>query len=125
MAWTMAEEGKRTAVVKRKYIGHPVRTLPASRARTSFISAKVASFVGRHREVGIETGPVSVDMEGFYQRKRKMVDDLAGQPYTTLRDAVFPPSDDVGGGQLTVLKCAECLTVQSAEGLEMDAREGR
>jgi pyruvate/2-oxoglutarate dehydrogenase complex dihydrolipoamide dehydrogenase (E3) component len=39
-------------------------------------SAKVASLVGRHREFGIETGPITIDMAGVYKRKREMVDDL-------------------------------------------------
>jgi pyruvate/2-oxoglutarate dehydrogenase complex dihydrolipoamide dehydrogenase (E3) component len=39
-------------------------------------SAKVASLVGRHREFGIETGPISIDMAGVYARKREMVDGI-------------------------------------------------
>jgi pyruvate/2-oxoglutarate dehydrogenase complex dihydrolipoamide dehydrogenase (E3) component len=39
-------------------------------------SAKVASLVWRHREFGIETGPISIDMAGVYARKRDMVDDI-------------------------------------------------
>jgi pyruvate/2-oxoglutarate dehydrogenase complex dihydrolipoamide dehydrogenase (E3) component len=32
--------------------------------------------VGRHREFGIETGPISIDMAGVYQRKREMVEGI-------------------------------------------------
>jgi len=39
-------------------------------------SAKVASLVGRHREFGIETGPIAIDMAGVYARKREMVEGI-------------------------------------------------
>jgi pyruvate/2-oxoglutarate dehydrogenase complex dihydrolipoamide dehydrogenase (E3) component len=39
-------------------------------------SAKVASLVTRHREFGIETGPIAIGMAGVYARKRQMVDEI-------------------------------------------------
>ena len=34
LAWTLASQGKRAAVVERRYVAGPARTSPASRART-------------------------------------------------------------------------------------------
>src|SRR5580692_8862872 len=76
MAWTMAKEGRRTAVVDRKYIGGSCPNVACLPSKNVIHSAKVASLVGRHREFGIETGPISIDMAGVYERKRKMVDGI-------------------------------------------------
>ncbi len=76
MAWTMAKEGKRTAVVERKYIGGSCPNVACLPSKNVIHSAKVASLVGRHREFGIETGPIAIDMAGVYARKREMVDGI-------------------------------------------------
>ncbi|MGA2739542.1 MAG: FAD-dependent oxidoreductase [Bryobacteraceae bacterium] len=75
-AWTMAKEGKRTAVVDRKYIGGSCPNVACLPSKNVIYSAKVASLVGRHREFGIETGPIAIDMAGVYARKREMVDGI-------------------------------------------------
>jgi pyruvate/2-oxoglutarate dehydrogenase complex dihydrolipoamide dehydrogenase (E3) component len=76
MAWTMAKEGRRTAVVERKYIGGSCPNVACLPSKNIIHSAKVASLVRRHREFGIETGPVDIDMAGVYERKREMVDGI-------------------------------------------------
>jgi pyruvate/2-oxoglutarate dehydrogenase complex dihydrolipoamide dehydrogenase (E3) component len=73
MAWTMAKEGKRTAVVERKYIGGSCPNVACLPSKNVIHSAKVASLVGRHREFGIETGPIAIDIARVYERKREMV----------------------------------------------------
>src|SRR5271170_4360365 len=75
-AWTMAQEGRRTAVVERKYIGGSCPNVACLPSKNVIHSAKVASLVGRHREFGIHTGPVSIDMAGVYARKRNMVEGI-------------------------------------------------
>src|SRR5271154_6406172 len=75
-AWTMAKEGKRTAVVDRKYIGGSCPNVACLPSKNVIYSAKVASLVGRHREFGIETGPIAIDMAGVNARKREMVDGI-------------------------------------------------
>ena len=75
-AWTMAKEGRRTAVIDRKYIGGSCPNVACLPSKNVIHSAKVASLVGRHREFGIETGPISIDMAGVYARKREMVDGI-------------------------------------------------
>jgi pyruvate/2-oxoglutarate dehydrogenase complex dihydrolipoamide dehydrogenase (E3) component len=74
IAWTMAKEGRRTAVVDRKYVGGACPNVACLPSKNVIHSAKVASLVGRHREFGIETGPISIDMAGVYARKRDMVE---------------------------------------------------
>jgi pyruvate/2-oxoglutarate dehydrogenase complex dihydrolipoamide dehydrogenase (E3) component len=76
VAWTMAKEGRRTAVVDRKYVGGACPNVACLPSKNVIHSAKVASLVGRHREFGIETGPISIDMAGVYARKREMVDGI-------------------------------------------------
>src|SRR5579863_1676458 len=75
-AWTMAKEGRRTAVVDRKYIGGSCPNIACLPSKNVIYSAKVASLVGRQREFGIETGPISIDMARVYARKRDMVDGI-------------------------------------------------
>jgi pyruvate/2-oxoglutarate dehydrogenase complex dihydrolipoamide dehydrogenase (E3) component len=75
-AWTMAKEGKRTAVVDRKYIGGSCPNVACLPSKNVIYSARVASLVGRHREFGIETGPIAIEMAGVYARKREMVDGI-------------------------------------------------
>ena len=76
MAWTMAKEGRRTAVVERKYVGGSCPNVACLPSKNVIHSAKVASLVQRHREFGIETGATSIDMAGVYARKREMVDGI-------------------------------------------------
>src|ERR1700733_11711577 len=76
MAWTMAKEGMRTAVVDRKYVGGSCPNIACLPSKNVIHSAKVASLVGRHREFGIETGPITIDMAGAYARKKEMVEGI-------------------------------------------------
>ena len=76
IAWTMAKEGRRTAVVDRKYVGGSCPNVACLPSKNVIHSAKVASLVGRHREFGIETGPIAIDMAGVYARKRDMVEGI-------------------------------------------------
>jgi pyruvate/2-oxoglutarate dehydrogenase complex dihydrolipoamide dehydrogenase (E3) component len=76
MGWTMAKEGRRTAVVDRKYIGGSCSNVACLPSKNVIHSAKVASLVGRRREFGIETGPIAIDMAGVHARKREMVEGI-------------------------------------------------
>jgi pyruvate/2-oxoglutarate dehydrogenase complex dihydrolipoamide dehydrogenase (E3) component len=61
-AWTMAKEGRRTAVVDRKYIGGSCPNIVCLPSENVIYSAKVGSLVGRQPEFGIETGPDEVSL---------------------------------------------------------------
>ena len=76
IGWTLAKEGKRTAVVERKLIGGSCPNVACLPSKNVIHSAKVASLLQRHREFGLETGPIAVNMPGVYARKRKMVDEI-------------------------------------------------
>ena len=76
MAWTMAKDGMRTAVVERKYIGGACPNVACLPSKNIIHSAKVASLIGRHKEFGIETGPIAIDMAGVQARKREMVEGI-------------------------------------------------
>jgi pyruvate/2-oxoglutarate dehydrogenase complex dihydrolipoamide dehydrogenase (E3) component len=76
IAWTLAKEGRRVAVIERELIGGSCPNVACLPSKNVIYSAKVAALCRRGAEFGIETGPVSIDMRGVRQRKRSMVDDL-------------------------------------------------
>jgi pyruvate/2-oxoglutarate dehydrogenase complex dihydrolipoamide dehydrogenase (E3) component len=76
VGWTMAKEGKRTAVVERKLIGGSCANIACLPTKNIIHSAKVASLFSRHQEFGIQTGTIDINMAGVYARKRKMVDEI-------------------------------------------------
>jgi len=75
LTWTMAEAGHRTAVVERKYIGGSCPNIACLPSKNVIRSAKANWFARHGAEYGIQTGPVSTDMKGVLNRKRKMVED--------------------------------------------------
>ena len=64
IAWTMASQGLRTACVERKYVGGSCKNIARMPSKNIIYTAKVVSLFKRHREFGIETGPVGVSMPG-------------------------------------------------------------
>ena len=75
-AWTFAGEGKRVAVVDRKYIGGSCPNIACLPSKNIIHSAKVASYFRRSQEFGITHKGFTIDMAGVRERKRKMVRDL-------------------------------------------------
>ena len=76
LAWTLASQGKRTAVVERKYLGGSCPNIACLPSKNVIHSAKVASYFRRSEEFGISKGGWKIDMAGVRDRKRKMVDGL-------------------------------------------------
>ena len=72
-AWTFAGEGKRVAVVDRKYIGGSCPNIACLPSKNIIHGAKVASYFRRSHEFGIEHNGFTIDMAGVRDRKRKMV----------------------------------------------------
>jgi ribulose 1,5-bisphosphate synthetase/thiazole synthase len=66
LSWALAREGKRTAVVERKYIGGSCPNVACLPSKNVIHSANVAWLVKNHQEFGIQTGPISIDMAGVY-----------------------------------------------------------
>src|SRR5258708_2635911 len=75
-AWTFASEGKRVAVVDRKYIGGSCPNIACLPSENIIHSAKVASYIRRSKEFGIAHNGFTIDMSGVRERKRKMVGGL-------------------------------------------------
>ena len=72
-AWTFAAEGKRVAVVDRKYIGGSCPNIACLPSKNIIHSAKVASYFRRSKEFGITQDGFAIDMAGVRERKRTMV----------------------------------------------------
>ena len=75
LTWAMAQAGHRTAVVERKYIGGSCPNIACLPSKNVIRSAKANWFARHGAEYGIQTGPVSTDMKGVLNRKRKMVEE--------------------------------------------------
>src|SRR5712671_3382390 len=63
-AWTFAAEGKRVAVLDRKYIGGSCPNIACLPSKNIIHSAKVASYFRRSKEFGITHDGFTVDMLG-------------------------------------------------------------
>src|ERR1700731_4009295 len=72
-AWTFAGEGKRVAIVDRKYIGGSCPNIACLPSKNVIHSAKVASYFRRGKEFGITHDGFAIDMAGVRERKRRMV----------------------------------------------------
>ena len=75
-AWTFAGEGKRVAVIDRKYIGGSCPNIACLPSKNIIHSAKVASYFRRSKEFGINENGFTIDMSKVRERKRKMVTGL-------------------------------------------------
>jgi pyruvate/2-oxoglutarate dehydrogenase complex dihydrolipoamide dehydrogenase (E3) component len=76
IAWTLAKQGQRVAVIERKYIGGSCPNIACLPSKNLIHSAKVASYFFRSDEFGIRKENVRIDMSGVRERKRKMVEGL-------------------------------------------------
>jgi pyruvate/2-oxoglutarate dehydrogenase complex dihydrolipoamide dehydrogenase (E3) component len=72
-AWTFAGDGKRVAVVDRKYIGGSCPNIACLPSKNIIHSAKVVDYFRRSKEFGITHDGFTVEMSGVRERKRKMV----------------------------------------------------
>jgi len=76
LGWTLASEGKRAAVIERKYLGGSCPNIACLPSKNVIHSAKVASYFRRSTEFGITKEGWKIDMAGVRARKRKMIDGL-------------------------------------------------
>jgi pyruvate/2-oxoglutarate dehydrogenase complex dihydrolipoamide dehydrogenase (E3) component len=75
-AWTYGKQGKRVAVIERKYIGGACPNIACLPSKNIIHSAKVASYLERAEEFGIDLKGFAIDMSRVRERKRKMVSAL-------------------------------------------------
>jgi pyruvate/2-oxoglutarate dehydrogenase complex dihydrolipoamide dehydrogenase (E3) component len=76
IAWTLARQGKRAAVIERKYVGGSCPNVACLPSKNIIHSAKVASYFFRSGEFGISKDNCRIDMSVVRDRKRRMVDGL-------------------------------------------------
>jgi pyruvate/2-oxoglutarate dehydrogenase complex dihydrolipoamide dehydrogenase (E3) component len=76
IAWTLAKDGERTAVVERRWIGGSCPNIACLPSKNIIHSAKAASLLRRAAEFGIKTETFAISMEGVRDRKREMVNGL-------------------------------------------------
>jgi pyruvate/2-oxoglutarate dehydrogenase complex dihydrolipoamide dehydrogenase (E3) component len=75
LAWALAPEGKRVAVIERQYVGGACPNIACLPSKNIIHSAKVASYSRRGAEFGIAPPSRPIDMVAVRERKRRMVDD--------------------------------------------------
>lgn len=73
LAWTLAKQGKRVAVVEHRWIGGSCPNIACLPSKNIVHSAKVASYFARAAEFGIESAGYTVNMAAVMDRKRAMV----------------------------------------------------
>lgn len=76
IAWTMAAQGQRVAVVERRYVGGSCPNIACLPSKNIIHSAKVVSLLRRGMEFGVRSAEWTVDMTAVRARKRAMVDGL-------------------------------------------------
>ena len=94
LAWTLARQGKRVAVVEQRWIGGSCPNVACLPSKNIIHSAKVASYFARADEFGIETAGFKVNMAKVTNRKRTMVKGLVD---TVLQGLLSLPQLPQGG----------------------------
>src|SRR5215469_16041942 len=75
LAWHMAQSGRRTAVVERRWVGGSCPNIACLPSKNEIWSARVAHLTQHAAQFGtMITGPVTTDMAKVRQRKRNMVE---------------------------------------------------
>jgi pyruvate/2-oxoglutarate dehydrogenase complex dihydrolipoamide dehydrogenase (E3) component len=74
LAWHMAQSGRRTAVVERRWIGGSCPNIACLPSKNEIWSARVAHLARHAARFGTITGSLTTDMATVRQRKRDMVD---------------------------------------------------
>src|SRR5579859_712385 len=76
LAWTLARQGMKAAVIERRWVGGSCPNIACLPSKNVIHSAKVASYFFRSREFGISKDNCRIDMAAVRQRKRGMVQGL-------------------------------------------------
>ena len=74
IAWHMAQSGRRTAVVERRWIGGSCPNIACMPSKNEISSARVAYLTRNAAQFGTTAGPVAIDMSAVRKRKREMVE---------------------------------------------------
>ena len=137
LAWTLASQGRRTAVVERRYVGGSCPNIACLPSKNVIHGAKVADYFRRGAEFGIANGDWKVDMAAVRDRKRRMVDGLVEMHLAKYRESgaelvmgqgrfVAPRTIEValnaGGtrtlrGQTVIIDTGSCARMDDTTGL--------
>ena len=71
---SLAQAGRKTALVERDLVGGTCLNVGCTPTKTMVASARVAYLANRAAEFGVQTGPVSVELDAVRQRKRDLLD---------------------------------------------------
>jgi pyruvate/2-oxoglutarate dehydrogenase complex dihydrolipoamide dehydrogenase (E3) component len=87
LATTLAQAGRRVALVEREHVGGTCINEGCTPTKTMVASAKVAYFDRRSADYGVSNGQVNVDMVAVRQRKRDIVESFRNGGEKRLHDA--------------------------------------
>jgi pyruvate/2-oxoglutarate dehydrogenase complex dihydrolipoamide dehydrogenase (E3) component len=87
LAWSLASQGKRTAVVERRYVTGSCPSIACLPSKYLIHRAKVASYFRRASEFGIARGEWTVDMHAIREGKQKMVDGMVAFNHERYRES--------------------------------------
>ncbi len=73
LAPALAKAGRKTALVEREHVGGTCINEGCTPTKTMVASARVAYLAQRGGDYGVQTGPISIDMQKVRQRKRDIV----------------------------------------------------
>ncbi len=76
VSWTQGAEGKRVALIERRYIGGSCPNIACLPSKNVVHSAKVAWYAKRLHEFGLNVPAPGIDMTVVRERKRTMVNGL-------------------------------------------------
>jgi pyruvate/2-oxoglutarate dehydrogenase complex dihydrolipoamide dehydrogenase (E3) component len=76
IGWTLAKQGKKVAVVERRYVGGSCPNIACLPSKNVIHSAKVVSYLRQSPGFGAPAGDWPVDMTAVRERKRRMVNGL-------------------------------------------------
>src|SRR3954464_12802954 len=76
LAWAIASQGQKVAVIERRYVGGSCPNIACLPSKNVIHSAKVASYFRRSEEFGPAKEGWQIDMAGVRDRKRRMVEGL-------------------------------------------------
>src|SRR6267378_2920624 len=74
LAKTLAEDGRKTAIIEREHIGGTCINVGCTPTKTMFNSARVAYLARRAADYGVHHGAVSVNMREVRERKQRVVE---------------------------------------------------
>jgi pyruvate/2-oxoglutarate dehydrogenase complex dihydrolipoamide dehydrogenase (E3) component len=86
-AWSLASQGKRTAVVERRYVTGSCPSIACLPSKNLIHGAKVANYFRRGAEFGIVPGDWKVEMPAVRDRKLKMIDGMVALNYERYRES--------------------------------------